>query len=80
MIPLEVQELLNDYQPDRVKDKQLTFQLGPKDCEKILQSPEAVSALLELLGGDVGVELYALELTDEVLEALERGCEWVDEL
>jgi hypothetical protein len=93
MIPVEVQDLLNDLtpNPDKVgtieSSKMIvtvgkrTFELGAKDCEKILQSPESVEALAEVLGGEnIGVELYAIDLSDSVMEALERSCNSVDEI
>lgn len=93
MIPAEVQDLLNDLapNPDKVgtieSSKMIvtvnkrTFELGAKDCEKILQSPESVKALAEVLGGDdIGVELHAVDLTDNIMEALERSCDSVDEI
>lgn len=93
MIPAEVQDLLNDLAPNPdkvgtidsskmvVTAGQRTFELGPRDCEKILQSSDAIESLAEVLGGeDIAVELYALDLTDEAMEALERSCSSVDEL
>lgn len=93
MIPAEVQDLLNDLAPNpdkvgtidsskmivTVKDR--TFELNAKDCEKVLQSSESIESFAEVLGGeDISVELHAIDLTDEAMEALERSCDSVDEI
>lgn len=93
MIPAEVQNLLNDLvpNPDKVGTidsskmivtvKDHAFELGAKDCEKILQSADSIESFAEVIGGeDISVELHAIDLTDDAMEALERSCDSVDEI
>jgi hypothetical protein len=93
MIP-EVKDLLDELTPNpdkvgTIKSSKMIITAGDrviefeaKDCERILQSPETVNSLVDVLGKkeDINVELFAVDLDDEVAEALERACTSVDEI
>lgn len=87
----DLTEEIHDSSVGVTKDSRATIRLDPEEddgikinaneCKLLLHSPATVEQMMDTLGvvDEATIELHELDLTHEVLEALERKFAAVDE-